>query len=359
MMLKIVSFILCVAFILPASAQVQSLRAHGAVGNGAADDSGALQATINDACNIGGYVYAETGSYAQAKGVTIPCALKLVGDGIDRTFFQPATGITAFTITTSDRVVMRDFVCSGASSTTCISIPSDGINRNRASLFENLWLSNCQICINFGLVTNFQVSHITAASVAGGISLNVLTSGDSTISGSDIESGPNGIDIFCAECAGLRVIDNKLTGNGEIAFYGAINRSDGDLFLTGNSAEGCGSICVLISAANTSVSFGTITITGGEYAGPDYGVYIGSSSGRVWLDGVAISGALLYGGGSGAGLLVDGTSNLTITGNVMHSAGPSLVLGPQVQYGAVVGNMCQHPMSNAGVAITSGLNSGC
>jgi glucan 1,3-beta-glucosidase len=65
---------------LPASS-FKSVRSTGATGNGATDDTAALQNAINSATAAGKIVYFDAGMYKVTSTLTIPAGAKLVGEG--------------------------------------------------------------------------------------------------------------------------------------------------------------------------------------------------------------------------------------------------------------------------------------
>ncbi|KAJ6648844.1 Glucan 1,3-beta-glucosidase, partial [Pseudolycoriella hygida] len=62
------------------SSQFDSVKAHGATGDGVSDDSDAVQATINANTNNGRIVYFPAGSYVLMKTVTIPPGVRIIGE---------------------------------------------------------------------------------------------------------------------------------------------------------------------------------------------------------------------------------------------------------------------------------------
>jgi hypothetical protein len=104
---------------------VFNVKAFGAVGNGSADDTAALQAAINAAQAVGGTVYLPAGIYRVTSPVQITNKVAIVGDNSRSSILwtnSTTTGVVA--INTTDSVILRDLQFGGPTNATAGSLVS-------------------------------------------------------------------------------------------------------------------------------------------------------------------------------------------------------------------------------------------
>ena len=82
----------------------------GAKGDGATDDSAAIQAAINALPASGGIVYLPAGDYVLTSGLTLPTNSTLRGDGWNSTALKPSSDFTVLTIAGSSTSVRTKYV---------------------------------------------------------------------------------------------------------------------------------------------------------------------------------------------------------------------------------------------------------
>lgn len=108
------------------SANFVSVRSSGAVGNGAADDTAAIQSAITTAVNAGKVVYIDYGVYRITSTITIPPGAKIVGESYPvlmaaGSYFTninaPKVMLQIGTAGQSGSVELSDFVVSGQGAT--------------------------------------------------------------------------------------------------------------------------------------------------------------------------------------------------------------------------------------------------
>src|SRR5258708_7616554 len=125
------------------------------------------------------------------------------------------------------------------SGVTTVTVTSPS-GENGGSVFERLHSGNfAQVGINFQKTSNFRLVNSVvvglqeAVIVANG---NVADSGDSTISGNQFRAGAGGTGIVYNSIGGLRIINNKINANGNLAFGIQMALASGaftaDLFIT-------------------------------------------------------------------------------------------------------------------------------
>lgn len=101
-----------------------NVRDFGAVGNGVANDTAAIQSAVN----VGSSVYIPTGRYI-VSSVTISQQIVVTGDGINSTFILPLTGNSTFVVAT-DNVTISDLEFFGQSGTGQADITGSCIEFN-------------------------------------------------------------------------------------------------------------------------------------------------------------------------------------------------------------------------------------
>jgi hypothetical protein len=168
---------------------------------------------------------------------------------------------------------------------------------------------------------------------------NVGDSGDSTIDGSLIQVGSGGIGIVYNSSGGLRIINNKINGNGTVLFGIQMALAPGvftaDLFVTGNSIEGISGTGagIALQRAGSTGGFEAVMITGNELSG-GFCLLIPFDANGVWLSNLTATGntCLLQGSSTAVGFFMDSINGATVTSNFVQgvSTGTNIVfaIGP-------------------------------
>jgi hypothetical protein len=104
-------------------AGIVNVKAYGAAGDGAADDTAEIQAAIDSVAATGGVVYFPVGSYKLSAALTVYSNLTLIGDGATSVLIQTATNTHCLSGSAITRLVVRDLYILGTGSGT-----GDGIH---------------------------------------------------------------------------------------------------------------------------------------------------------------------------------------------------------------------------------------
>jgi hypothetical protein len=117
-----------------------SVRWFGAQGNGATDDTGAIQAAINAAVATGGTIHFPTGTYKLSAGLSIDGVLKIKGHGTATLAGSfPGDYLLKKTSTIPQTLVVEDLVFDAchAPAASCLSLTYTDVLRVRNCSFKN------------------------------------------------------------------------------------------------------------------------------------------------------------------------------------------------------------------------------
>lgn len=246
-----------------------SVLDYGAIGNGIADDTSAIQATLDAAATAGTCIYIPSGTYKTTSALTIPERVGIKGNSADSSIIRP-TGCDGLIFAVSNGigpVVLEDFWVYGDGSSTYNGISYAGtidaalkvyglrINRVKVQNFRDainlrsVWnssITNCILYFNvFGVVLRGQCVKIDVRN--NWIHHNLLGSTTPTATGvyvaSTFDYDPSGITEKRPE--DIQIHENLIYG-----FPYGIKLNNG-LFLTANNND-------IDATTNTGVVIGTL-----------------------------------------------------------------------------------------------------
>lgn len=287
-------------------------EAHGAVGDATTNDTVAVQAAIT-ACPKGGRVHLSKMYYCPG-GVTVPNPTMIHGHGSlgtsgeFGTAYSYATGLvtdsrtqTLLTIQQSG-TVLRDFALVNRAG----SAPTAGAGllaqlTNEAGNFTRINnVATVGFWNNVEFASGFYWSMTDSAvldPVNYGVFLhnNVPSSdwGDMSIMGCTFTVHNSATNPAAAvrweSGGGLRFVNNKINGNGDgdgagrftwgIDCDAAAGISTVDLIVSANSIENCTAGSIRVAQQSTTGNYAGYTITGNQFGGPGYGVFISPTTG--------------------------------------------------------------------------------
>jgi len=307
-----------------------SIKDFGAIGDGVADDTFAIQTAINWAGPLGRELYFPRGSYLYS-GATVSAgwSIRFVGESTANTFLNLRSGTaTGFNCATELPVVFEKLTLQyngGVVGTagSFISIPG-GATMNANSRFRDLQMTAPWIGINatgayLWVAERVFIGNYLSSGIAVGNTFNG-DAGDSTIRDCLFSTtSTTAAAITHLSSGGLRVINNKNIGG--FCFYqlnlaAGVNTSD--LLITGNSIEGTSSSGLLANRQGSG-TFSNITITGNQFAGVQFPVNFNDGT-AGWLNNIAISGNVIPVLTGGVGVNISAAGNFMVGNNAFSAA---------------------------------------
>lgn len=351
-----------------------NVRDYGAIGNGVADDTVAIQAAITAAQAVGAIVFFPAGTYKITASLTISARCKIKGEGFQGdsgggfagvgvtqstgflgSVIVAGTTVSAFVATTNKAVSFEDVQItypstpsSGAIAITIQAVAGAG-NANTQSFIRNCMITGADQgivltnCLDFRIDSNDILYSVTYGIVVN--SPNYPSYNQASISNNEIWGAANaGFQAHILLQAGgdMRIVNNKISTGGVntngIAIFGASSGSQNmePLVIANNSIEGPQN-CIAFVTANASLSISNIVISGNQLWGGGKAILANTFGTGQWILGVAISGNLLsVNGGVGVTVVqLDNVSGASITGNVLNLSG-----GGSASAGFVLGSHC-------------------
>lgn len=286
-----------------------SVKDFGAVGDGIADDTAAMQA----AHNTGNLIYYPAGTYLFSKLSTQITAGGIYGDGPTLTVLKSTdtTSTNLFVFNgrwenynpsqTNSAFVFRDFSITGQTTNTAgaaiqITAPIAGTQReNQISFVENVLFRDCWIGLDFSAASfwkvigcnffNYQKAGIQVANAYN------ADSGDSCITNCIFETNPTlygSAGVLQFSSGGLKITGCKFLG----ATYGyrlELNGETSNLQICNNSFELMQFGAISLTSP-TSIPLKLVTITGNEIALTPVGIYTDLNT---WLSQIVITGNVI------------------------------------------------------------------
>jgi len=305
---------------------------YGANCNASGNDATALQNAINEAQTLQ-VPLKWIGNCIHATGLTVSSPLEIAGNGPSASILSlsaSSAGVNGITVTTTSPVNFHDFLMTsvGGSPGTAAILINPASTANLNSRFNNLTLL---VPYNYGFYANAAAQWTVANSLLQGSTAAVLVnnvinpdSGDSTITGSLLQSAASGIGLLWQGSGGLRVENDKILGSNMaegILVQLAAGTSTSDFFVVGTSIEGIasGASAIKMVRAGSTGSFGNVVLNSNEFAG-GICVFVPTDPTAAWITSMSITGNIcqIQTGGS-AGFAVDGVSGLNITSNQLQS----------------------------------------
>lgn len=327
-----IKFAISLALILFATiAHAQkSVRELGAIGNGVADDSAAIQRAINQAQISGGTVYLPSGTYKITNALKITGAVRLAGDGY-RTIIAPAADIDGIDINTAQPVIIErlyiKYASQAKSGTAGIYINGPSPQGNTSSVFRDLQILNAFDGMNFIAGTAWVVDNAKIEDF-GNVGIQVANdknndAGDNTIVNSYIQDANyTHIGIYYVSSSALRVVNNKLLNCKYGVLYSLPEGSvQGMSIFTNNSFDGMTEAAISINRQGSSGTTGRVVIGNNIFNLAARGVLIPQDPKGQWLSDVSIVGNIYYDFGKPENVFatINSTNNFVIANNVLHS----------------------------------------
>jgi hypothetical protein len=334
--------------------------AYGAIGDGVADDTAALQAAINDASSAHTSVYLPAGTYAVSSTISIPAGegLSIFGAGWGtRIQLKANKNCYIFQMTGADtRITMRDLTIDG----NCLSQgtlgSSGGINALGAIAcrFDNVHFTACRDdALYLGGMSGGSFGHNnrvigclfdnSTGSTGPGRGLTMSSSTENQIIGCDFEtlggSGGTGTGtaVHILDLAGFQTVSEcNFVGGGTNAAKGIRIQTVGSTQLLGCTFDSLGGDAVFIAAPNCTATSNTIFGVGAlGTAGTASGIRLESGAINNVVQGNTIRSAPTN--GAGRSLIREestgGTGSNNIQGNTLIVSG-TLAQGPLELAGA-------------------------
>lgn len=317
---------------LSKNSDITSVKDFGAVGNGSADDTAALQACHN----TGRVCYYPSGAY-NFSTLTI-AAGGIKGDGIGQTILTTTDVGTANAITytgssgfgaTTGTPTFEHFFLQGIS----LSKPSGaGLYFNATSgevsyaYINDVYILNMPTSIEFVkgssftiMSTRFQNYWIAGLTVAN---VGNEDSGDSSVTNSTFNTGTlSGDGILYKSSGGLKVTNSKFNGgNYGVALVYNGPKATGDLLLSNNSIENA-LVAGIAIGTPTSHSFTNIVINGNQIAITPMGIQV---IGGNLIGNITMNNNVIGFGGTVAGIVLDGVDRFNVSANTINGAGSGI-----------------------------------
>jgi hypothetical protein len=324
---------------------VVSVKDFGAVGNGVADDTAAMQA----AHNTGQIVYYPPGTY-KFTTLTSITAGGIIGAGQTQTILLSTNTTSADLITFTgpsvggpqNSLTFRDFMLQGQAPTKTAGAGikiAPATSDNIYAFASNVTVSYVPTGFDFVRASFFKLiaCNLLAYSVAGVqvANANNNDAGDSEIIGcafsTPYSGGSFSAGVKHLSSGGLRIVGNKFLG-GNYGYWLNYTDSDGAatntsiVIISGNSIENFHTNAISLTKVSASLtSFKNVVIADNEIAvalATPSAFLIASDSG-AWLQSVTITGNVLQlpGVTNSYGITLVGVTCLNITGNTFRGNG--------------------------------------
>lgn len=251
-----------------------SVKDFGAIGNGVADDTAAIQAAITAVQGSNVSLFFPAGTYKVSASLNITAAVSFVGYAAYGTSITWSNvNLTVFNVNTNNPVTWQNFTFFGPASPLSGSVialtgPTGNIN---------------SVVLDCSFISTYNAIDCTAAYALKVVSCYFNTfvnygvhiqntynvdAGDSSIVNC-IFAGPSGgsnVCVYQRSSGGLRLTSNKFnTGDYNYKLSLATAASTSDLIVVGNSFENAKTANIQLTT-NSSGAFSEIVITGNQFA---------------------------------------------------------------------------------------------
>jgi hypothetical protein len=306
--------------------QYISVKDFGAIGDGVANDTAALQNAINAVQSLKTTLYVPAGTYKYTT-LTITDSIAIIGDGNASKLYTTDINLGGITVTTVNQVIFQKLELTSAGSQVggaYITInPPTGINAG--SLFTNLTITNHYRGIRFVNAGGWNILDCYFGTGGFGDTISVWVSnedtpdnGDSTITGCIFYISNNvGTHIRQSSSGGLRIVNNKFLF-GEIHYHMTLAGSTSNLLFFNNSSE-FAVIGNLVFDADPGVTFSNALISSNEFtvSGGATCVLI-NSTGVAWLDGLSITGNVFGSNAAATAITLNDVRQTSIDTNIFR-----------------------------------------
>jgi hypothetical protein len=328
---------------------------YGAVCNGIADDTTALQNMINEAITLNAPArFAGQCKITSSLSITNTVdfgGVQLSAKGDNPAFvggsqLAPSTTLfDAISVSTENPVNLHDFSIaypspSATNSGIVLTAPGGAVNFN--TRINNVAFYYANIGIKTIIAGIWDISRCYFYSCNIGIQVqNTVNAdtGDSTISRCvmTMAQSPGVVGISYLSSGGLRVCNNKLNG-GQYGFFMNLDSgaNTGDLLFTGNSVESYTTSAMAFARAGATGSFTLVTIIGNEFPTQSV-IQVPFDTNGVWLNNIVFTGNVCQANAANSSNMIDidTVSGFTCVGNIFRniaSSGNVFKIGSSVSY---------------------------
>lgn len=300
---------------------------YGATGDGATNDTAALQAAITAATANKRTLYVPAGIYRYT-ALTIANAITILGDGNSSVLRKTTTNVTGITVTTTLPITIENMAFDAVASQTggaLICIDSTTFE-NGLSTFRNITFGGFYIGLQFLRAATwsvfdcyFESAGVDAGSTALWIQNNQNPdSGDSTVIGNVFYYSNNvGTHIRQISSGGTKIIGNKfLYGACHYRMVLASGANTYDLIFANNSSE-FASDGNMIFDASLGATWANVQIQNNQYTitAAKAGILVNTSGVAYWLDGLNISGNIFGSTGASTAISLNNSRRVSIDTN--------------------------------------------
>jgi hypothetical protein len=309
--------------------QITSVKDFGAIGDGVADDTAAM----NAAHATGLLIYYPAGDYKFTPTITIPDG-GIIGDGPKRTRLISTEVGTAnwikFTgsigLGYDTRPTFHNFSVIGNPAKTGGAaiqfLPATG--ESSYADFHNVDILSMPICLDMVAASHWKATacNFLSYTIAGiqVANTNVADSGDSAVMASYFSTpGTAGSGIWQKSSGGLKIIGNKFLG-GARAYTMALEASTSVLVIVGNSMENMAQQDIVLTQATPGAVFVNAVIAANEFSVGGVAIATDASG---FLTELNINGNQINMGGVGSNpcIALNAVTDLLIDGNLIRGNG--------------------------------------
>ena len=317
---------------------VVSVKDFGAVGDGVADDTAAVQAALNSG-SAG--VYVPKGVYGIGSQMTVPASVTVYGDGSGSEFKMLASLDTMFSVN-GDNVHFRDLAFRG----TDTEISGSANERIIVAVQRtNVTVTGCEL---METIIAVQYQECDSCSMSGCYIHNIRHRIDLS----------QGYGLLCnTDNENLIICDNRFEDIGRHAIY--VTSGSSNVSISGNVINVCESVAIAVSTTsaqnpsrNISIVGNTVTAVAGTVSPSGIGVFVNSEniviSGNCLYD-IEDDGIFVEGGASE--VQADNPRHITITGNALRDCDQRGIRTVNASQIAITGNHCSSCVT--GIAVQS------
>ena len=303
---------------------------YGAIGDGVADDTAAVQAAVDASTSV----YFPAGTFLLSQ-VTVSAPVRIEGEGPSATFIK-AGGATAviFNVTTTERVDIKEltfkpFVTATKQTDGAYIKISPASGYAHDAVIENVDFTYAHVGVHFENANIWSMVGCYHTNYAYGVRIendDTPDAGDSTIAGCVFDAGGvTGVAIDQRSSGGLRITNNKIL-NGAYGYVGQYESGPSMtsiLLITGNSLESQATACIALNSAD-STTFAYVIIDGNQFSvsASAYGVLV-SDPGYDYLDSMLIGSNIFNLGNSAYAIVLERGTRVMIAPNLISGNGTS------------------------------------
>lgn len=329
-------------------------KQEGAVGDGVADDTTALQTAINLAITRSIPFYLPGGTYKITAPLTVTGPLTIIGAGRANSIISLASaildGIQVSIAGGTAQFIFEKFQIKGQAGATAgdlIKLTSTAAGPTIEAHFRDLYFLNgfqgfhsvsfaswhVESCL-------FQSQTLNSAVIEDQLNLD---GGDNFFTSNTMIGGGSGVAVKHVSAGGLRLAFNKITAYDYGYFVAlAAGAATSQTFIVGNSIEG-NTFAALRFIKDAGVGYGAVTISANQLHVDDSGICIDMSdaSSAGWLSRVQIVGNIIELNANATGINLGSVSGFGVTSNYIAGGGGTtngIVIGATCALGFVGGN---------------------